>query len=199
MVSYSAARRWAANRRRRNNRKSRILAAPISKVNHLLTRTGAWLRCPTALANQRKKLGPMIIGMQQVHNFVDRFMPPDASLSPSDRQREHVFGIAHLASPVCGVILSAMLYGLSGVDTPQFFGLMLGFVSFYAYPLLLKRVISCRTTSYMSAAQLTVMIFLTVYFLAAGVHSPCPGSPRCRGRVCCISASAAPTPPAPWP
>lgn len=106
----------------------------------------------------------MIIGMQQIDNFADRFLPPDASLSPSDRQREHVFVIAHLASPVCVVILSAMLYGLAGVDTPQFFGLMLGFVSFYAYPLLLKRVISFRTASYLSTAQLTVMIFLTVYF-----------------------------------
>ena len=101
----------------------------------------------------------MIIGMQQIDNFADRFLPPDASLSPSDRQREHVFVIAHLV-----VILSAMLYGLAGVDTPQFFGLMLGFVSFYAYPLLLKRVISFRTASYLSTAQLTVMIFLTVYF-----------------------------------
>lgn len=142
----------------------------------------------------------MIIGMQQIDNFADRFLPPDASLSPSDRQREHVFVIAHLASPVCVVILSAMLYGLAGVDAPQFFGLMLGFARFYAYPLLLKRVISFRTASYLSTAQLTVMIFLTVYFFGGWSSFALPWfASLSMAGMFCISASAAPTPPAPWP
>ncbi len=75
-----------------------------------------------------------------------------------------MFIIAHFASPICVIILAAMLYALAGVDTPAFFGIALGFATFYAYPFLLKRVFSFRTASYLSTAQFTVLIFFTVYF-----------------------------------
>ena len=47
--------------------------------------------------------------MRHFDNFADRFLAPDGSLDPGIRRREQMFVIAHLAAPVCVVIMAAML------------------------------------------------------------------------------------------
>ena len=106
----------------------------------------------------------MRMNIGRIDSFVDRFLSLDGSLELDDRRRERMFVIAHLISPIYVVIMAAMLDGLADIHTPQFFGLVAGFASFYVYPFLLSRFLSFRAASYLSTTQLTVLVFLTVYF-----------------------------------
>ena len=106
----------------------------------------------------------MITSIRQFDSFANRFLSPDGSLDLDVRRRERMFVIAHLISPICVVIMAAMMYGLAGIQSSQFFALVAGFASFYAYPFLLNRVLSFRTASYLSTTQLSVLVFLTVYY-----------------------------------
>ncbi|MBT7292534.1 MAG: PAS domain-containing sensor histidine kinase [Rhodospirillaceae bacterium] len=106
----------------------------------------------------------MSMSIHQFDSAANRFLPPDGSLDLDVRRRERMFVIAHLISPICVAILAAMVYGLADIQSPQFFALVAGFASFHVYPLLLNRYLSFRTASYLSTAQLTVLVISTVYF-----------------------------------
>jgi len=106
----------------------------------------------------------MALAMQGIDSFAERFLPPDPLRTPEDRRRGQLFVVAHLISPVIAVILAAMLYGLAGIDSPAFIGLLIGFASFYVYPFLLKHGLSVRAASYLSTAQLSILVFFTVFY-----------------------------------
>ena len=106
----------------------------------------------------------MDMNIRRFDSLANRFLSPEGSLDLDVRRRERMFVIAHLISPLCVVVLAAMMYGLAGIQSPQFFGLVAGFASFYIYPFLLNRHLSFRTASYLSTTQLSILVFLSVYY-----------------------------------
>ena len=79
-------------------------------------------------------------------------------------RRARLFVAAHLVSPAIAFALAAILYGALGVTSAALLGLVLGFATFYVYPFLLRKILAFRWAAYLSTAQLTVLVILTIYF-----------------------------------
>ena len=59
--------------------------------------------------------------------------------------------------------MSAVLLIPAEFETWEFFALMFGFATFYAYPFLLKMALPFRAASDLSTAQLPLLNFFTVF------------------------------------